>query len=266
MIPTRSPYSGKSYRLFTDYNDIHVFVEDAGFENLYREIFRRQGLRLRKVFSKNGKDSVIDAARNCRDPRCVYLVDRHWDDSLRVTHRLSNLVVLEKHSIENYLLDYSGFYAVVLADNPKSDMETLFSRGQFDAIVDNVSLGLRPLVECFLAMQVAADPRTGCARKPGAFQLKNRTCAPDAKRIADFIADIGIPIPKNVETYFSGDVLTDRGHGKYMLHFVWAGVRRTAGTGQLSTEKLMVRLAQAVDSNVFKWICDEVLKRGVRGS
>ena len=175
MIPTRAPYSSQSYRLFTDYNDVHVFVEDAGFENLYREIFRSNGLQIRKVFSKNGKESVIEAARTCEDQQCVYLIDRDWDDALQINHTLENLVVLDKHSVENYLLDYSGFYAVVLADNPRGDIEALFGRRDFDSIIKQVSHRLRPLFECYLAMQLAGDLRPGCSRKPGVFQEKNRT-------------------------------------------------------------------------------------------
>lgn len=266
MIPTRGPYSGESYRLFDDYNDVHVFVEDAGFENLYREVFRRCNLTIRKVFSKNGKDSVIKAAQTSNDKRCVYVVDRDWDDALLVNHALDNLVVLEKHSIENYLLDYSGFYAIVLADKPKMDIETIFSRNIFISIVNEVSRRLRPLFECFLAMQVVGDHRTGCSIKPGFFKENTRMCAPDTSCIAHFIARIGLQIPQSVHDYFAGEVLLDRGHGKYMLHFVWAGVRQSTNIGQLGMEQLKIRLAQTVDPEIFRAFCDEVTRKGLQKS
>lgn len=266
MIPTRGPYSGQSYLLFDDYNDVHVFVEDAGFENLYREVFRRCSLNIRQVFSKNGKDSIIKAACTSNDKRCVYIVDRDWDDFLQINHAHGNLVVLEKYSIENYLLDYYGFYSIVLADKPKMDIETVFSRHIFNSIINEILLKLRPLFECFLAMQIAGNPSTGCSTKPGYFKENNRGCAPDSNAITHFIETIGLTIPQSVRDYFTGEALRDRGHGKYLLHFVWAGVRQSTNVGQLSMEQLMVRLAQAVDPGVFMTLCNEIITKGRRES
>ena len=258
MIPIRSEYSGQSFRLFTDYNDVHVFVEDAGFENLYAEIFRRSELKIRKVFSKNGKASVVEAARHCSDPRCVYIVDRDWADFHKTMPSLGNLVVLEKHSIENYLIEYSGFRALVLADNPRGNIERLLSRSMFDSIAGAVSNCLRPLFECYLTMQMTQDSRPNCSISPGHFQLKNKSCAPDPKNISGFVENIGLSIPKAVRNYFAGEVLYDRGHGKYMLHFVSAGVRQAAGTRQLSHDALLIRLAQNVDYQIFANLCKRI--------
>ncbi len=258
MIPTRSQYRGQSYRLFTDYNDIHVFVEDRGFENLYAEVFKRSGLNVRKVFSKNGKSSVVEAARSCTDSRCVYVVDRDWGDFLSITYSQSNLVILEKYSIENYFIEYSGFRALVLADNPRSEIETLLSANRFDSIVKDVSDSLRPLFESYLTMQVAQDNRPNCAIKPGRFQTNDRSCLPDSNKIARFVASIGLATPKAVSDYFAGDVLRDRGHGKYMLHFVWTGVRNASGAGQLGFDTLLMRLAQTVDAQVFSDLCNRI--------
>jgi hypothetical protein len=260
VIPERGPYSGRSYLLYEDYNDIHLFVEDAGFENLYGEIVRRCGLRVRKVFSRTGKESVIEAARTSHDPRCVYVIDRDWDDAHGITYALGNLVVLDKHSIENYLLDYSGFYSIVLADNPKADMATLFSVSVYNNIVQQTSEALRPLFECYLAMQLSRDTRPNCSRAPGSFQQKNATGRPDSARIASFITRIGRPIPQHVRDYFAGDVLRDKGHGKYMLHFIWTQVRRTAETGQLQMDKLRIRLAQQADPGAFRDLCDGIAR------
>lgn len=266
MIPTRSEYAGQSYRLFTDYNEIHVFVEDSGFENLYAELFKRSGLNVRKVFSKNGKASVVEAARCCTDSRCVYVVDRDWDDFFGITYSLSNLVILEKYSIENYFIEYAGFRALVLADNPRSDVETLLSSGRFDSIVKSVSDALRPLFECYLAMQALQDNRPNCGIKPGRFQTKDKSCFPDANQIETFVAGIGLATPKTVSEYFAGDVMRDRGHGKYMLHFVWTGVRDASGVGQLGHDALLMRLAQTVDTQAFSGLCNKIARTAKKRS
>ena len=82
MIPERATYSGQSYKLYDDYNDIHIFVEDSGFENLYKVLFKKYGIKVENVFSKNGKQDVLDAAKACKDTKCVFIVDRDWDDLL----------------------------------------------------------------------------------------------------------------------------------------------------------------------------------------
>ena len=66
MIPARTQYSGDSYHIYEDYNDIHLFVEDKGFENLYKTILERSGITTKKVFSMNGKVSVIKEAQKNR--------------------------------------------------------------------------------------------------------------------------------------------------------------------------------------------------------
>ncbi|MBA7576214.1 hypothetical protein ES708_18053 [subsurface metagenome] len=264
MIPARGPYSGQSYRLYNDYNDIHVFIEDAGFENLYKEIFRKYNLAIRKVFSKNGKKSVIEAAHKCNDQRCVYIIDRDWDDVLGITYKFRNLLVLEKHSIENYLIDYSAFYAIVLADNSRKEIDKFFNKQVFNDIIDEVSNRLRPLFECYLTMQLSGDSRPSCSRKPGSFQERNRSCAPDKRAIASFIKIIRIPTPQLVKDYFEGDVLRVRGHGKYMLHFVWAGIQELTALKQLKIDSLMIRLAQVADDSVFKVFYDKIMEISIK--
>lgn len=266
MIPVREMYRGQSYKLFDDYNNVHVFVEDAGFENLYREIFKQCGLPIEKVFSRNGKQEIVDEAVSCRDPKCVFIVDRDWDDLLGIEPILHNVVVLKKHSIENYLIEYSGFSKLVLGDKPKANINELLSKQQFDAIIEDVSRKLLPLFECFATMQMLATGRTGCAYDPGHFQKKNSSCAPDEKKISEFIDAEGEAVPYPVINYFSGDVLRDRGHGKYMLHFVWMGVRNLSKVGQLSMDRLMMRLAQLVKSSDLEVLCEQVMLRPPTGT
>lgn len=264
MIPVREPYSGQSYRLYNDYNDIHVFIEDAGFENLYKEIFRKYNLAIRKVFSKNGKKSVIEAAHKCNDKRCVYIIDRDWDDVLEKTYKCRNLLILEKYSIENYLIDYSAFYAIVLAGNPRKEIDKFFNKQSFNDIIDEVSNCLRPLFECYLAMQLSGDSRPNCSRKPGSFKERNESCAPDKRAITSFIKEIGIPIPQLVKDYFEGDVLRVRGHGKYMLHFVWTGIQKLTALNQLKIDSLMIRLVQLADDSVFEVFYDKIMEISIK--
>lgn len=264
--PTRSEYHGDSYKLYSDYNQLQLFVEDSDFENLYEEILHRSGILIRKVFSKTGKHSVVESAKSCKDPNCVFLIDRDWDDILDIEYDIDNLVVLEKHSIENYLIDYSGLRALVLADAPRGDINTLLSKECYDEIVSKVSDSLRPLFECFATMAICGTDTKNCSHKPGHFQMQNATCAPDEEQVMKFINQINLSFPENVSEYFAGDVLIDRGHGKYMLHYIWTGIRHKSGIGQLSMDKLMIRLAQVIDSTIFDSLCASIIDKTSRKS
>ena len=57
-------------------------------------------------------------------------------------------------------------------------------------------------------------------------------------------------------------MLRDRGHGEYMSHFIWNTVRKSAPKKeQMDKDSHMLRLAQTVDPNVLKNLCENVIKK-----
>ena len=53
--------------------------------------------------------------------------------------------------------------------------------------------------------------------------------------------------------------MLDRGHGKYMLHFIWNSVRESVPKKeQIDNDSLMKRFAQTIDPNVFKNLCEKL--------
>lgn len=245
--------------LFDEYNDVHIFVEDFGFENLYKVLFKKHGLNVAKIFSKNGKAEVLAAAEICNDKKCVYLVDRDWDDLHESMPTLSNIVVLDKYSIENYVIDYDAFLGIILGEIPKFDIASNFSRIDFQNILTDLSNTLRPLFICFASMQQSENRERSCSITPGHFQVGNRTCAPDDAKIAEFTSNSTATITPEITDYFKDELLLDKGHGKYMLHFSWLAVKLKAGinTG-LNPDKLLMRLALLVDTDGLAEIAQSV--------
>ncbi len=259
MIPKRGQYKGQSYKLFDDYNDVHLFVEDAGFENLYIALFNKHGMRLENVFSKNGKESIVRAAKACKDKKCVYLVDRDWDDFLNKVSPLKNLVYLDMYSIENYLVDYDSLVGIIVSENPKCNIDAVFKRQDFDDIIKDVSLKLKSLFECFLSMQLEDNKQKGCSIKPSEFQRKDITCSPDVELIGKFVIDSNLLISEKVKEYFNESYLLKAGHGKYLLHFVWQGVRDKTKVVKINNDKLMIRLAQLLATEEIKILIGKIL-------
>lgn len=258
MLPIRSSYAGQSYKIYDGYNDAHIFVEDDGYENFYKALLSKNGVNIEKVFSKNGKDSVIQAATSCTDPKCVFIIDRDWDDILGIKYVLTNLVTLNRHSIESYLLEYSAFVSIVLSEYPKCDIDSVLSKNSFTDVIHNVSTDLRKLFEYFVTLQLNDTGIKGCSIKPGHFQQENRSCAPDKKKIEDYISLSPQTIPPQVEEYFSNDNLIQKGHGKYMLHYVWEGVRRHSRLRKIGTLQLMMRLAQLLNSSDLEKLLEDI--------
>gem|GEM_PF-5239181 len=260
MIPQRGSYQGQSHLLFSDYNDVHLFVEDKGFENLYEEILRRLGLSVAKVFSLNGKIEVLDRAAACTDSKCLYLVDRDWDDFHGRIVTRQNVLTLAKYSVENYLLHYSGFRSIVIAANPRKKVDTILSKSEFNHIATQVAAALKPLFQCFLAMEKTGDGRKTCSLRPGKFQKKNKSCAPDENVIRSHISDMDVEIPQDVVKYFSESKLLSRGVGKYLLHFIWNEICQKSPSKSVSKDSLLIRLAQTIDINQFKLLEREIRK------
>lgn len=94
--------------LYSQFNDIDIYVEDAGKEYMYYQLFKflLPGIKLAKIFSLGGKDNVVlEAQANSSNKNKVYLVDLDFDNILAKKQTIRNLIYLERYSIENYLVD-----------------------------------------------------------------------------------------------------------------------------------------------------------------
>ncbi len=149
---------------------------------------------------------------------------------------------------------------MVAADKPRENVENLLSQKDFDRIFNEVSVALRPLFECFLTIQYMQIPLTNCSMKPGKFSMQDESCRPDQQAIKRFIAKINLPAPKSIQKYFSGNLIQNRGHGKYLLFFVWHGIKSKTKLKQLGIDTLMMRLAQTVDISEFNDLRNEIKK------
>ena len=265
MIPKRAPYSGQAYKLYADYNEIHIFVEDAGFENFYKVLFKKNGIKIEHVFSKNGKDSILRAAKDCSDTKCVFVVDRDWTDLFNAVPLGKNVVVLDMYSIESYLIDYDAFSGIILGDFPKCDIDKLFSKKSFEDILTEVSDKLRPLFECFAAMQKKTwgEKKKSCSYPPGRFQQENASCAPDITKIEQFISESGVSVFQEIKDYFSEPLLVQKGHGKYMLHYIWNNIRSNTKAGTIGMDRLMIRLAQLVNTREIEMLVDKIKRKAL---
>lgn len=97
--------------LYKHYNDVEIFVEDTDLkaEKIYRNIFSRvfNGKRIQRVVGLGSKANVISAATTSKAEdkgKVYYIVDGDLDLITDNNPKSTNLYVLSRYCIENYLL------------------------------------------------------------------------------------------------------------------------------------------------------------------
>ena len=128
--------------LYSQFNDINIYVEDEGKENFYHLLFKRllPGIKLTKLFPLGGKTNVLSEARvHCRSKKKFYLVDLDFDDVLGKQLHYQNLIYLNRYSIENYLFNKDAIYEQIREKTPSIRDADIQSRFNYGIELSNIS-------------------------------------------------------------------------------------------------------------------------------
>ena len=159
-IPTKS----KDYLLAVDvfydqFNDVNFYIEDSEQEELYFEILSKifPGTKLRKIFPLGGKKNVIDeaqlASRRKKRKKCVFIVDKDFDDLLGKIVGIKNLFYLSHYCIENYFLEEEAIVNFVVSQRPRLKRSTVKTTLQSSKVLRDAVKQLHPLFILFLVVQ-----------------------------------------------------------------------------------------------------------------
>jgi len=143
-------------KLFGQLQDLDVYVEDAGMQAFYKQLFTRvaaNSVRIATVIPVGDRFSVEEHARNNPSPRSLYVVDGDLD-WVAGLHRptIDNLFRLEMYCIENALICESAAIEVAV------DSAGTLERNEASAELDwsGWTAALREhLVELFLVFAAA---------------------------------------------------------------------------------------------------------------
>ncbi|PFH69633.1 hypothetical protein CN944_29455 [Bacillus thuringiensis] len=105
--------------LYTPYNDITFYVEDATMEHAYVSILNRlfnNEIKIRRVFPAGGKKGVFKVLKSYREGeipnlsnKCYFIVDRDLDPFLGIDMNADELLIyLQWYCIENYFIEESA--------------------------------------------------------------------------------------------------------------------------------------------------------------
>lgn len=142
--------------LYKQFNDIDVYVEDTGKEQMYFHLFKNllPGIKLSKIFALGGKAHVVQEAQaNCSNKRKVYLVDLDFDEVLGKKLFVPNLIYLERYSIENYLIGKNAIYEQIHEKDPSKSEAEIEACFNYELVLDNVSAFLSILAFTSIIIQ-----------------------------------------------------------------------------------------------------------------
>lgn len=184
MIPERSEKGRAALDVFFDgHNDVHFYVEDTAYHNIYQAILRRlfPKVKVSQIFPLDGKPNVLrhaqDAAGNrvLSRPR-VYILDKDFDDLLGRVVVLPGVFYLRRYCIENYLLeDESAVIECLIEHSPKQKRELVASRLRYASTLRAIVKETEPLFRLFFIVQAYGLGLPNAKQAPDRFvQDKNR--------------------------------------------------------------------------------------------
>ena len=121
-FPRYSARGKLSRDVFVDaYNDVMVYFEDVGYEEFYKRLLRVvvPSLAISDIFCVGGKTELFKELRRTEKivakPQ-LFIADLDFDDLFVGLGSERNLVYLRKYSIENYWVEPSIFYELIVAE------------------------------------------------------------------------------------------------------------------------------------------------------
>ncbi|MFM0008238.1 DUF4435 domain-containing protein [Paraburkholderia dipogonis] len=258
-----------------EFNDILVYVEDEGQENLYLKILERivPGVRVENIFPLNGKENVLshcDRNKISRRP-AFYMLDKDYDDLLKKTKNDKRLIYLRKYSIENYFIDESAAIELIVSEQPKISRNEVENNIRIDRFMERTLTKIRPLVRTFFLMQLHDAGGKGCGLPIEQFTSGKPFLLDDAK-ISEFeklLFDVlkerkiydrleGMQAAGDQHIAFDLASVAQHACGKHLLSLMKHWLSHAWGVRNISADSFCYRLASACNFNSLNYIADHI--------
>nr|WP_246866306.1 DUF4435 domain-containing protein [Novosphingobium sp. SG720] len=179
-------------RLYQQYNDIDVFVEDSTYTGVYEKIINRILGGRAKVsrVTPLGPRAVVEATAKAdtgphHRPR-LYIVDGDLDLLSRArSEKIKNLYRLNVYSLENLLIDIDAIKNYTRFSCPSLDEKTCNSRCDIDNLFRDMQNHLLPyIVALAIARRLSLDGRVSAINPPSVGHIvRGKKIGPSASLI-----------------------------------------------------------------------------------
>lgn len=248
---------------FDAYNGVNFYVEDEEQENLYHLVLKRlfPSIRITQIFPLKGKENVLAHAKDPtnlpRASRCVYILDKDFDDLLGKVIEQGNVFYLRKFCIENFLLEPDAFIEVVIEEQPRKKRTTVESTLKLPAFLENSIESLNLLFRLFYIVQALDLGLRNCGCAVERFAQEASRYKVDAELVDTYRREVQTAalesgkcktpeeFCKLVESAFPKDAEPDSNiSGKYLLALVSHHIKRHLNWGTVTADSITYRLAR----------------------
>lgn len=257
--------------LYAQFNDVEFYVEDIEQEHFYFNILKGlfPKLKFEKIFPLNGKDNVIDAAKNnLTNRKKIYLVDLDFDHILGRVENVANLFYLRKYSIENYLLTKQAIYEIIRSKNPQLKNYDIDNLVDFNKLLTDSVHCLKELACSFVVIQQRqlGHHYYGLdVNRDFAFHV-----SPPTRRqnfIQNYLTEVEAKLKsidnrftlnsqiRRLQIYFKrfADAISNI-PGKYILTFIKERLQSMKLINQMTVETFIYSLSKDFDNNQLKYL------------
>lgn len=177
-----------------EFNQILFYVEDEGQENLYFMILGKMfsNIRIDNIFPLGGKANVIRHHRESRvlaGRLAVYIVDKDFDDYFGLIAS-SNLIYLNRYSIENYLFEEEAVVNLIVEEKPACKITEVSANIKFAQFMEKTLLAMQPLVRTFFLAQCFESEQKNTKHSIRRFAKGPRSFELDDEKISTFEMEI----------------------------------------------------------------------------
>ena len=187
-------------KIYEDYNDITIYVEDNSITYIYEEILKRlfQGAyRISAIIPLGGKEEVIKTYRQYKDEnhkmKKFYILDGDFNRYIAPEEMIDDTCVyyLKSYSIENYIINEPGC-RVFLKGKLKIFDEDINAIIQYDKWRNKVVSDFYELYLTFCAVQATCPNLPNCNQYRYNFIDQNSGFKNVENPIYDYLSSIGL--------------------------------------------------------------------------
>lgn len=278
QLPSRSLAGKAALDIFySDFNEVNFYVEDDDQENLYEEILRKTlpQVKFKKIFPLGGKVPVLKHAANkdneFLDKKCIYIVDKDFDDFLGKVEQDKRLFYLERYCIENYFLEEQAIVNVLIETYPKKKAFDIQNQLNLPTFFTEISSVLTPLFTYFLYVQKLELGIKNCDCKPEEYSMSSKNWCVDTIKIAQYWDQVQLEAAHQHKTQLLMESINDfKGYvdgttnynklisGKFLIALLFHYVKDNYKMGSITLDSFVFRVAKNCFLDDFQPIADRI--------
>lgn len=271
-------------------NDINFYFEDENHEAFYELLLERlfPHINISKVFCLGGKTNVLNKFKENKgiNPlwKCIYVVDKDYDDLLGKIRFEEQIIYTQKYSIENYLFEPNAILDILIEELKGVKKSSLRNELALDSFYRDLLTQLTTATKLFV---VAQKYRTGlpstkqchsdfmvqeeggyfkiCDKWLNSYRENLLTKIQQIKNLAHLERELEKAlIPQKKYAITTNNSSDTHICGKHILSATWEYIRNKKGVNKIDPYLLAIRLLGKVDINKFNFLKAEIESVGHR--